>query len=167
MTIGSVFHIDSTGWLSVGGTTSSANFYVATDGSVTIKKGSINIGGGKFEVDSNGNVTAKYLTANEGGQIGGATIFNNRLEYSSGDALFSRNLIACGTAGNGTVALCGNQERGTSNVGGIIICNQYNNTYNKIISGLWIDGGGTIRHYDGSGNEDWWINLASSTYSHS
>ena len=168
MTIGSGFKIDTDGNLSIGGTTSSANFYVNhSDGSVTIKKGSININNGKFYVDTNGNLTAKYITANEGGQIGGATIYNNRLEYSSGDALFSRNLIACGTAGNGTVVLCGNQERGTSNVGGIIICNQYNHTYNRIISGLWIDGGGTIRHYDGSGNEDWWINLASSTYNHS
>ena len=116
MTIGSVFHIDSTGWLSVGGITSGANFYVdttgsvtikkgsiniankfyvdtsgnlfvggvnttnanfyvaASDGSVTIKKGSINIGTNQFIVDSSGNLTAKYITANVGGQIGGWTI---------------------------------------------------------------------------------------------
>ena len=168
ITLSDKFKVDETGWLAIGGTTSSANFYVATDGSLTMKSGSItlkskfkvdtdgnlSIGGttssapfyveaatgsltmkkgsitlsnklkiddsgwlaiggttssANFYVDNQGNVTAKYITANNGGQIAGFTISSSSLK--KGDAVVSQYHMGCGQAGKGIINLVGNNDR--------------------------------------------------------
>lgn len=123
----------------------------------TLTAGEINLASGKFHVTTQGELTSTY------GQIGGATIGTDSLQYSS-SSKFSRDLIGCGVAGQGTVALCGNGQRGASNQGAIQICNQYNENINKPISGLQIDGNGVVRHYNQYGSEDWWFNLADGSH---
>lgn len=44
ITLGNAFKVDETGWLSIGGITNSAPFYVSNAGQVTIKNGSILLG---------------------------------------------------------------------------------------------------------------------------
>ena len=127
-------------------------------------QGSINLGsststtsGCAFYVDTHG-----YLEA-VSGKIGGATIYATSLQYTS-NSMFSENLIGCGVAGNGTVALCGSGQRGGNSQGSIQICNQYDHTHNEIHDGLQIDGTGLIRHYDSNGNENWWFDLATGNH---
>lgn len=66
-------NISSSGF-NLGYTSSGYNFSVSSAGVVTIKSGSIDINNQKFYVDTSGNLTAKYITANVGGSIGGWTI---------------------------------------------------------------------------------------------
>ena len=97
------------------------------------------------------------MTANSG-KIGGAELYTDHLQYSS-NSMFSQDLIGCGVAGSGTVALCGNRKRGGHREGSIQICNQYDHDRSKIKDGLQIDGDGIVRHYDSNGDENWWFNL--------
>ena len=141
ITLGTKFKIDTSGNLSIGGLDSTANFYVDnSDGSVTIKRGSIDIGSGKFYVDSQGNLTAKYLTANVGGQIAGFTISSSTL--SVGDAMLAANRMGCGSGGHGIVNIVG----GTTNASNCYIALSNSGRFNQCLDGIRIYG------YQGSGS---------------
>lgn len=125
ITINNLFKIDTSGNLSIGGTSSAANFYVqSSDGSVAIKKGSITLGnalkidssgwlsiGGitdtaNFYVDNTGKVTCKDFYANLGGEIAGWTINSNGFSHGT-DAWVEPNKISCGSHGSTLVKMLG------------------------------------------------------------
>lgn len=73
------------GTISIGGDNPyvDPNFHVDSDGNVTIKHGTLNLGGGKFKVDNDGKLTSTS------GTIGGFEITNNSL----GDPLGSSDAV--------------------------------------------------------------------------
>ena len=118
LNINNKFKVDNTGGLFIGGVdAATANFYVTNTGQVTMKSGSINIKD-KFYVDSDGNLfvggiddSAPFYVLKSGylhstsGSIGGFAIGANALTV--GDAKLSKNVIGCGSAGDGIVNLVG------------------------------------------------------------
>ena len=108
----------TTGIIQGGGTAQNPNFkLVMSDGALTMKKGSINIGNGKFEVDTNGNLTAKsadisgtiksstnsaFSTITNGHVYGGIVRTNNNVTTETTKGYISFNQYYSDTSDYGT-----------------------------------------------------------------
>lgn len=103
---------------------------------ISINKGTINIGNGNFVVDTNGNVTAKNITAENSGKISQFTFTSSALIYNSGGIAGSYDrsnkdkiyiggntgiAITHGSAENSVVIHNGEITMGTLNIPGMII----------------------------------------------
>lgn len=114
-----------------------------------IKGGSIDIGNGRFTVDSYGNVSCAYITAT-GGQIAGFDIYTDHLQRGS-NSWYGEYRAGCGEAGYGIVNIVGRNTSGShSNYGYIQISNS--GTYNECLDGIRIYGDGYIAKYDSDGD---------------
>lgn len=148
------FKVDKQGNLTIGGGT----FTVTKDGYMTantgtfkgsITGGSININN-RFIVDSNGNVTASYITAT-GGRI--ANFIINSTQLTNGDSVISQNTIGCGEAGNGLSILVGGRGGGDARYGCLQLSNSGSPNY--ALDGVKIYGNGKIERYGGGGGFLW------------
>lgn len=109
--------------------------------------GSLNAATGSFA----GDITAAT------GKVGGADIGTNSLSYTT-NSIFSRDRIGCGYAGYGIVNLVGNQSSSRGRYGYIQLSNS--GSYDDCRDGLRLYGNGVIIHYDGNGDEDWYVDLS-------
>lgn len=95
------------------------------------------------------------------GKVGDFTINVNsgELEYNYDhySAIFGKTAIGCGRAGYGIVNLVGNKDGDNSKYGFIQLSNSGNP--DECLSGIRIYGTGLVRHYNGSGSNDWSVNL--------
>lgn len=141
--------------LSTKGSIKAQNFYIDSNGNAKFK-GDITGASGTFSGDITGasGTFGGQLSGNTG-SIGGFTIDSNQL--STGDAVVSKDVIGCGSAGHGMVIMIGSGDGDNSKYGKLQISNSGNT--GSCLYGLKIYGNGKIEYCDGNGNVKWERNL--------
>ena len=110
--------------------------------------GSINIGNGNFRVTKTGNVYCHWISANEGGYVGGFEITPTGLQKGD-NSYYGEFRMGCGKAGLGIVNIVGNNSTTPANYGFIQISNS--GSYNSCLDGIRIYGNGLVEKYNDSG----------------